>query len=152
VAREGAPTANFGRLLRSLRFAAGLTQEELARKAGVSVRAISDMETGRTCQPHISSVRLLADGIGLSGIDRELFIRAASGAGDRLNAGLAADAAVPRQLPAAAPGFTGRAAELCVLGGLLDQAAEGGGAVVVSAIGGTAGVGKTTLEAALIYG
>jgi DNA-binding SARP family transcriptional activator/tetratricopeptide (TPR) repeat protein len=53
----------------------------------------------------------------------------------------------PRQLPAAVPGFTGRAAELEALTGMLDQAGAAGapGTVVISAIGGTAGVGKTAL-------
>src|SRR5215472_6646757 len=59
--------------------------------------------------------------------------------------GLAAAAAVPRQLPAGVPGFTGRIAELAVLDGLLDQAAQCSGPVLISAIGGTAGVGKTAL-------
>jgi DNA-binding SARP family transcriptional activator/Tfp pilus assembly protein PilF len=54
--------------------------------------------------------------------------------------------AVPRQLPPAVPGFTGRSAELKVLTGLLDQAGEQvPGTMVISAIGGTAGVGKTAL-------
>jgi DNA-binding SARP family transcriptional activator len=53
---------------------------------------------------------------------------------------------VPRQLPAAVADFTGRAAELTALTRILDQAsAESPGTVVISAIGGTAGVGKTTL-------
>jgi DNA-binding SARP family transcriptional activator len=52
----------------------------------------------------------------------------------------------PRQLPAAVAGFTGRAAELRALMRTLDQAGAGGpGTVVISAIGGTAGVGKTAL-------
>jgi DNA-binding SARP family transcriptional activator len=53
----------------------------------------------------------------------------------------------PRQLPATVPGFTGRAAELEALTGMLDQAGATGapGTVVISAIGGTAGVGKTAL-------
>jgi DNA-binding SARP family transcriptional activator/tetratricopeptide (TPR) repeat protein len=53
----------------------------------------------------------------------------------------------PRQLPAAVPGFTGRAAELEALTGMLDQTGAAGapGTVVISAIGGTAGVGKTAL-------
>jgi DNA-binding SARP family transcriptional activator len=55
-------------------------------------------------------------------------------------------AAVPRQLPATIAGFTGRGAELAELGGLLDQAdPDAPGTVVISAIGGTAGVGKTAL-------
>ena len=50
---------------------------------------------------------------------------------------------VPRQLPAAAPQFAGRGAELDALAGQLSHA--GAGTVVISAIAGTAGVGKTTL-------
>jgi DNA-binding SARP family transcriptional activator len=53
---------------------------------------------------------------------------------------------VPAQLPADTPVFSGRAAELARLAGLLpaDRAA-GLTTVVISAISGTAGVGKTTL-------
>jgi DNA-binding SARP family transcriptional activator/uncharacterized protein HemY len=51
--------------------------------------------------------------------------------------------AVPRQLPAAVAHFTGREPELAVLTGHLRGASPG--VVVVSAIGGTAGVGKTAL-------
>jgi transcriptional regulator with XRE-family HTH domain len=55
-------------------------------------------------------------------------------------------AAVPRQLPAAVADFTGRTAELEALTRLLDQAGpDAPGTVVISAIGGTAGVGKTAL-------
>ena len=58
---------------------------------------------------------------------------------------------VPRQLPAGAGFFAGREAELKELDELLDQAdcedgADGpGGAVVISAVAGMAGVGKTAL-------
>jgi DNA-binding SARP family transcriptional activator/tetratricopeptide (TPR) repeat protein len=53
---------------------------------------------------------------------------------------------VPRQLPGLAANFTGREAELAELDGMLEEA-DGlrPGTVVISAIGGTAGVGKTTL-------
>jgi DNA-binding SARP family transcriptional activator/tetratricopeptide (TPR) repeat protein len=52
----------------------------------------------------------------------------------------------PRQLPAAMAGFTGRAAELAALTEMLDDVGAGApGTVVISAIGGTAGVGKTAL-------
>jgi DNA-binding SARP family transcriptional activator len=54
-------------------------------------------------------------------------------------------AEVPRQLPAAVPHFAGRSAELKVLDSLLDQTATVGATVVISAIAGTAGVGKTAL-------
>src|SRR5262249_717914 len=53
--------------------------------------------------------------------------------------------AVPRQLPAAPPRFCGRTAELAALDRWVDRVAEG--RVVISAIVGTAGVGKTALAA-----
>jgi DNA-binding SARP family transcriptional activator/tetratricopeptide (TPR) repeat protein len=53
---------------------------------------------------------------------------------------------VPRELPAAVPHFVGRASELTALTGLLNRAGEQDpGALVVSAISGTPGVGKTAL-------
>lgn len=96
--RESVSAADFGRLLRSRRSDAELTQEGLAQKSGVSVRAISDVETGRTDQPRITSVRLLADAIGLSGAERRYFIEAASSARDRPKhrGGSTADLLVPR--------------------------------------------------------
>ena len=56
--------------------------------------------------------------------------------------GSGAGAAVPRQLPAAVRHFTGREAELAALTG---QVADAVGTVVISAVGGTAGIGKTAL-------
>ena len=54
--------------------------------------------------------------------------------------------AMPRELPPAVHGFTGRSAELKALTGLLDRpGGQAPGTVVISAIGGTAGVGKTAL-------
>src|SRR3954453_13561250 len=38
--------SDFGGLLRRYRVAAGLTQEELAERAGVSARGVSDLERG----------------------------------------------------------------------------------------------------------
>jgi len=53
---------------------------------------------------------------------------------------------VPRQLPSDVYGFTGRSAELTRLNALLDEAlADPVAAVVISAVAGTAGVGKTAL-------
>ena len=57
----------------------------------------------------------------------------------------APDPGVPRQLPSAVPRFVGRAAELAALTSVLDQAAGTEGTVVISAIAGTAGIGKTAL-------
>ena len=56
---------------------------------------------------------------------------------------------VPAQLPPAVPGFAGRGAELARLDAVLAQAererSAGAAAVVISAVSGTAGVGKTSL-------
>jgi DNA-binding SARP family transcriptional activator len=56
-----------------------------------------------------------------------------------------ATAAVTRALPRDIAGFTGRGAELGRLLGDLARAATGGGVVGICAIGGMAGIGKTTL-------
>jgi DNA-binding SARP family transcriptional activator len=52
---------------------------------------------------------------------------------------------VPRQLPTAPPYFAGRAAELRALTKLVSGAPDAGGTVTISAITGTAGVGKSAL-------
>jgi len=57
----------------------------------------------------------------------------------------AAALGVPRQLPAAVRHFTGRAAELEELTRLADEGPGSPGAVMIAAIGGAAGIGKTAL-------
>src|ERR1700729_3680458 len=69
----------FGGLLRSLRLAAGLTQEELAEAAKMSYRSISDLERGISRSPRRDTTRLLAAALGLSGDDRAAFETAARG-------------------------------------------------------------------------
>ena len=70
--------AGFANALRTRRRAAGLTQEELAAKAGVGVRTLRDLERGRVNRPQRGTVALLADALELSGDAREKFIGAAS--------------------------------------------------------------------------
>jgi tetratricopeptide (TPR) repeat protein len=169
--------AHPGEWLRQQRVAAGLTQEDLAERSGVSVRAIADLERGRTRKPYPSSVRALVRALGLPDTaGAELVARyrtercgQADAAGTGLantglantglaNTGLANTGqppagepavTVPRQLPTRVPHFAGRAGELALLDGVLDEAAAdraaGATGVVISAIGGTAGVGKTAL-------
>jgi transcriptional regulator with XRE-family HTH domain len=55
----------FGQQLRRLRSAAGLTQEALAERSGVSVDAISALENGRRHRPRPDTVLMLAEGLGL---------------------------------------------------------------------------------------
>jgi tetratricopeptide (TPR) repeat protein/transcriptional regulator with XRE-family HTH domain len=138
----------FGEMVRAYRHRRGLSQEELAEATGLSVRALGKIESGRTGVPRPSTVRMLADALGLAGDERDRFVGAAAG-------GLSAPT-VPRQLPADPSTFIGRAAQLGQLDALLpgganraaDQGADQGAgraAVVISAIRGTAGVGKTAL-------
>ena len=61
---------SFGVRLRRYRLASGLSQEELAQRAGLSVRALADMERGRTRRPYKRSVRLLAEAMALSELQR----------------------------------------------------------------------------------
>jgi transcriptional regulator with XRE-family HTH domain len=113
------------------RKAVGLTQEQLAERLGVERTTVMRWERGQT-QPQPWLRPQLAKALRVSA--------------DRIEELLAADvpdssqgpAVVPRQLPAAAADFTGRAAELAALTGMLDRAGAPG-TVVISAIGGTAG-------------
>jgi tetratricopeptide (TPR) repeat protein/transcriptional regulator with XRE-family HTH domain len=128
------PRAAFAGVLRQLRTDAGLTQEELAREAGLSLRAISDLERGVVTTPHKDTVRLLADALHLTGPARAEFEATARG---RATPG--GVAAATRTLPRDIASFTGRRREL----DQLMEAAGAGGAVSIHAIGGMAGVGKT---------
>src|SRR3954466_631639 len=67
------PSMTFGELLRDHRRAAGLTQEELAERAGVSPRSISGLERGDAHIPRRDTVALLVRALGLEGAQREAF-------------------------------------------------------------------------------
>jgi DNA-binding XRE family transcriptional regulator len=56
---------SFGALLRTARLDAALTQQDLATRCGMSVRAISDLERNRTRRPYLRSVRLLAEALNV---------------------------------------------------------------------------------------
>jgi sugar lactone lactonase YvrE/transcriptional regulator with XRE-family HTH domain len=64
---------DFGTLLRRHRLAAGLTQEELAERAHLSARGISDLERGARSTPRKDTLLLLADALALSGEERARF-------------------------------------------------------------------------------
>ncbi len=55
--------SDFGGLLRRYRVAAGLTQEELAERAGVSTRGVSDLERGAHGLPRKDTLQLLLDAL-----------------------------------------------------------------------------------------
>jgi transcriptional regulator with XRE-family HTH domain len=73
VAQKG----SFGAQLRKLREAAGLTQEELASRAGLSPTAVSALERGQRKRPYPHTVRALADALDLSDDERAALIDAA---------------------------------------------------------------------------
>ncbi len=58
---------SFGEKLRQLREAAGLTQEELAERAGLTPKGIGALERGDRKRPYPNTVRALADALGLTG-------------------------------------------------------------------------------------
>jgi tetratricopeptide (TPR) repeat protein/transcriptional regulator with XRE-family HTH domain len=134
-------------LLRTLRERTLLSQEQLAERAGLSVRTIVGLESGRTRRPRGESVRMLADALGLSGPDRAALAAAARSEPVTVasHASAVPHAPTPAQLPADVVEFTGRRAELEELDQVLAGASQRPAAVVISAIAGTAGVGKTAL-------
>ncbi|HEX4059749.1 MAG TPA: helix-turn-helix transcriptional regulator [Streptosporangiaceae bacterium] len=69
----------FGELLALLRNKARLTQEELADRAQISVRAISDLERNIHPTARKATAELLADALELAGPVREEFLDAAGG-------------------------------------------------------------------------
>ncbi|MEN3358001.1 MAG: hypothetical protein V7637_1983 [Mycobacteriales bacterium] len=145
----------FGPTLRRQRVAARLTQDQLATRAGLSARSLGDIERGRVRNPRPDTVRQLATALGLTGaeLDRfETLARAEYWAGRETTAPAAAPTPAgaartrPAQLPADVAAFTGRGEALDRLDALLSAGPSGHAtAVVISAITGTAGVGKTAL-------
>lgn len=71
------PVSFFGEMLRRYRTAANLSQEELAERASLSARAISDLERGVKRAPRKDTVELLANALALSPQKRALFISTA---------------------------------------------------------------------------
>jgi transcriptional regulator with XRE-family HTH domain len=72
-----AAISTFGSTLRRFRASAGLSQEALAERAGLSVRGISDLERGARTFPRLETVRMLADALELDERDRTVLLAAA---------------------------------------------------------------------------
>jgi tetratricopeptide (TPR) repeat protein/transcriptional regulator with XRE-family HTH domain len=146
------PAVTFAGLLRQLRAEARLTQEELAEAAGLSPRSVSDLERGINRTARKETAVLLAEALGLPETVAELFVAAARGRGPAQDVvaarqGTALErfaAAATRGLPRDVASFTGRQADLDQLAKGVETLAAGGGVVGICAIGGMAGVGKTT--------
>ncbi len=139
------PIASFAALLRRYRDAAELTQEELAERAGLSVRAISDLERGITPRPQRTTIRLLAEGLGLAGTDLAALEAAVPSRHRRVDDSL-------RLLDLPVGGFLGaapdnplvaRAGEIARSRELVDIVRRGDGRLLL--LSGEPGVGKTRL-------
>lgn len=72
----GTRTGNgdFGGELRRYRESAGLSQEELAERAGLTAKGISALERGGRQHPYPQTVRALAEALNLSDADRSALI------------------------------------------------------------------------------
>jgi transcriptional regulator with XRE-family HTH domain len=143
---------SFAGLLRQLRGEAKLTQEELAEAAGLSLRAVSDLERGINRTARKDTAMLLAKALGMADPADVVFVNAARGrvpALDVLTAmrgsGHRLTDAKPRlwNIPARNPAFTGREDLLAAV----RQRLQGRQAAVVQALYGMGGVGKTQLAA-----
>ncbi|WP_432943068.1 helix-turn-helix domain-containing protein [Kribbella sp. CA-253562] len=140
----------FGQLLRGYRTNSGLTQERLAERSGLSIQAISALESGRRRRPRPITITLLADSLGLSSEDRRAFAAAARhpAAGDpgrQPAPKVAGSINAAGRLPSPPADFTGRSRQLDELTALLKAPFRAAPGIVVSAIGGMGGVGKTAL-------
>jgi DNA-binding SARP family transcriptional activator len=62
---DSEPAARFGAMVHTYRREAGLTQQELAAKAGLSVAALRDIEQSRRCRPRPRSLSALTHALGL---------------------------------------------------------------------------------------
>jgi tetratricopeptide (TPR) repeat protein len=159
---------DFAGWLAALRNEAGLTQEELARRAGLSSRAISDLERQIHRTARKATAGLLADALGLAGRERERFVGMALGKepaatnpagqpGPIQPGPVQPGPAPPGSTPPAEPlevrctlppdvaAFTGRDAELDQIIAAVRDMATADPAVTIHTIGGMPGVGKTAL-------
>lgn len=133
------PGASFGDLLRRFRAGAGISQDALSARSGISVDAISMLERGARSSPRNSTVGRLADALRLGPADRAALVGAAQRHASAAPAARARPAPTPAT-PAPVGGFVGRAAELAELRHLLRRAGR-------VAVHGPGGAGKTQLAA-----
>jgi predicted ATPase/DNA-binding XRE family transcriptional regulator len=134
---------SFGEYLRHYRERAGMTQEELAAKAGLTAKAISALERAERRSPYPQTVRALADALGLSQAERAELLQARIGPKPAAGAPAPSASADPQpeaRLPVYFTPFIGRAQAQARLARLLTTPDRR--LITLLGIG---GVGKTRL-------
>lgn len=126
---------DFGAQLRRLRTLAGLSQEALAARAGLSRRGIADLERGARRSPYPDTARRLAAALGLRGVERDTFMASC-------RPSLVREVVRPRpSVPVEASPLIGRGEELAELTELLARTR-------LLTMTGAGGIGKTRLALA----
>ena len=148
----------FGPVLRRLRLEAGISQEELAERARLSVESISALERGRRRAPYRETLAMLGDGLQLSDAQRRELELAAqrprpatasaiaydSADSDRAGTGAAHEIDPTRQqnLPLARTSLVGRQAEITSIARMVETSR-------LVTLTGTGGIGKTRTAVAV---
>jgi transcriptional regulator with XRE-family HTH domain len=131
-------------MLQRYRAAAGLSQEELAERAGLSQRGMSDLERGKRRAPHPATVRRLAEALGLTETHRIALLGAARtpALSDVATETIATDRIVRNNLPLQLTSFIGRVQETAAIRRELAKTR-------LLTLTGPAGTGKTRLALAV---
>ena len=138
--------SSFEDQLRSFREGAGLSQEELAERAGLSTDAVSALERGTRTHPYPATVRALSDALSLSAEQRAALVAAVP---HRRRGPSKATPPTPviGAIPVPADPLIGRQDDLSKVVELF----TGGGSRLVT-LTGPGGVGKTRLALAAAQG
>ena len=135
------PRASFSDLLRQARRNAGLTQEELAERAGLSVRAVSNLERGINRAPHRDTLDMLARALDLSPMDRARWEQTRSRESGRTSISSPRIPVHSQHLPVSLTSFIGREREIDEVNGLLRR-----DETRLLTLTGAGGIGKTRLS------
>jgi predicted ATPase/transcriptional regulator with XRE-family HTH domain len=137
---------SFSAALRILRERAGLTQEELANRAGLTPHAISALERGVRTRPYPHTVRSLAEALELDAVQRSALHATVPGRGPTPARvmGSAVESLTTATLPAPPTSLLGRDDEVAALANIL-----GFSGVRLVTLTGLGGVGKSRLSIAV---